>query len=231
VSQANIDRGLSLGLFAPGRVRLIRSGIDIGHFKDPAVARAEMRRQLGIPQDAPVVIMVACLKPQKAPLDYVRVCSRIAACQPDAHFLLAGDGELRSSLEAELQVSACASRFYMLGWQRDISSLLHASDILVLTSRWEGLPRVIPQAMSAGLPVVVTRADGSPEAVRQGQTGFVVEPGDIAGMAEKTIYLLDNPAQARRMGLAAQDLVDEFDIYKMVAAQEALYLEQVEKIS
>jgi glycosyltransferase involved in cell wall biosynthesis len=231
VSQANIDRGLSLGLFAPGRVRLIRSGIDIGRFKDPAVARPEMRRQLGIPQDAPVVIMVACLKQQKAPLDYVRVCSRIADRLPDAHFLLAGDGELRSALEAELQASACAGRFYMLGWQRDVPSLLHASDILVLTSRWEGLPRVIPQAMSAGLPVVVTRADGSPEAVRQGQTGFVVEPGDIAGIAEKTIYLLENPEQARRMGLAAQALVDEFDICKMVAAQEELYLEQVEKIS
>ncbi len=150
---------------------------------------------------------------------------------PDAHFLLAGDGELRSALEAELQASACAGRFHMLGWQRDIPSLLHASDILVLTSRWEGLPRVIPQAMSAGLPVVVTRADGSPEAVRQGRTGFVVEPGDIAGIAEKTIYLLENPAQARRMGLAAQALVEEFDICKMVADQEALYLEQVEKIS
>ena len=119
----------------------------------------------------------------------------------------------------------------MLGWQRDIPSLLHASDILVLTSRWEGLPRVIPQAMSAGLPVVVTRADGSPEAVRQGRTGFVVEPGDIAGIAEKTIYLLETPAQAHLMGQAAQALVEEFDIGKMVADQEALYLEQFGKIS
>jgi glycosyltransferase involved in cell wall biosynthesis len=231
VSQANIDRGLSLGLFTPDRVRLIRSGIDIGQFKNPAVARPEMRRQLGLPQDAPVVIMVACLKQQKSPLDYARVCSRIAACLPDAHFLLAGDGELRSALETELQSLHLADRFHLLGWQRDIPSLLHASDVLVLTSRWEGLPRVIPQAMSAGLPVVVTRADGSPEAVRQGQTGFVFKPGDIAGMAEKTSYLLENPEQSRRMGQAAQALVAEFDMYKMVADQEALYCEQVEKIS
>ncbi len=124
-----------------------------------------------------------------------------------------------------------AGRFHLLGWQRDIPSLLHASDILVLTSRWEGLPRVIPQAMCAGLPVVVTRADGSPEAVRQGQTGFVFEPGDIAGIAEKTVSLLENPEQAQRMGKAAQALVAEFDTYKMVAEQESLYCGQVKKIS
>lgn len=231
VSQANIDRGLALRLFTPDRVRLIRSGIDIGQFKNPEVERPAMRRQLGLPQDAPVVIMVACLKQQKAPLDYVRVCSRIAACMPDAHFMLAGDGELRNALETEMRSSACSERFHLLGWQRDIPSLLHASDILVLTSRWEGLPRVIPQAMCAGLPVVVTRADGSPEAVRQGRTGFVVEPGDIAGIAEKTIYLLKNQEQARRMGQAAQTLVAEFDSCKMVADQEELYRRQIEKIS
>jgi glycosyltransferase involved in cell wall biosynthesis len=231
VSQANIVRGVSLGIFTPARVRLIRSGIDIGQFKNPAVARPEMRRQLGVPQGAPVVIMVACLKHQKAPLDYLRVCARIAARLPDAHFLLAGDGELRSALETELQSLNLAGRFRLLGWQRDIPSLLHASDVLVLTSRWEGLPRVIPQAMCAGLPVVVTRADGSPEAVQQGRTGFVFEPGDSAGIAEKTIYLLENPEQAHLMGQAAQALVAEFDIHKMVADQEAVYREQVKKIS
>jgi glycosyltransferase involved in cell wall biosynthesis len=231
VSQANIDRGVALGLFTEDKVRLIRSGIDIGQFKSPAVARSEMRKQLGIEQDCPVVIMVACLKPQKAPLDYVRVCSSIAKKLPHAHFLLAGDGELRRTLEAELHASDFAARFHVLGWQRDIPSLLHASDLLVLTSRWEGLPRVIPQAMSAGLPVVVTGVDGSPEAVRQGRTGFVFEAGDIDGMAEKTIYLLEHMSEVRRMGQAAQALVDEFDIDKMVADQEALYREQLQKFS
>jgi glycosyltransferase involved in cell wall biosynthesis len=231
VSQANIDRGLALGLFSKETVRLIRSGIDIGQCKSPSVARPDMRRRLQVPQDCPLVIMVACLKPQKAPLDYVRVCSRIAARLPHAHFLLAGDGELRSALEAELKKSALSDRFHLLGWQRDIPSLLHASDVLVLTSRWEGLPRVIPQAMSAGLPVVATRADGSPEAVRQGQTGFVLEPGDIAGIAEKTVYLLENTSKASRMGQAAQALVSEFDISRMVADQETLYREQVQHFS
>ena len=228
VSQANIEKGVELKFFPREKVRLIRSGIDIGQFKNPAIARPEMRRLLGIAQDCPVVIMVACLKPQKAPLDYVSVCSRIAARLPHAHFLLAGDGELRSALEAQLRESDFSGRFHMLGWQRDIPSLLHASDVLVLTSRWEGLPRVIPQAMSAGLPVVVTRADGSPEAVRQGQTGFVLEPGDSAGIAEKTVYLLENTVLAHSMGQAAQALVCEFDIHTMVADQENLYREQVQ---
>ena len=179
VSKSNIETGVALGLFPRERVRLVRSGIDLDEFATPKEPRAALRQRLGIPPGAPVIIMVACLKPQKAPLDYVRVCSRVAARVPEARFLLAGDGELRGSVEKEAAAAGLEKSFRLLGWQRDIASLLHASDALVLTSRWEGLPRVIPQAMSAGLPVVVTRADGSPEAVRQGETGFVVEPGDI----------------------------------------------------
>lgn len=229
VARANIDRGVSLGLFSRSRVRLIRSGIDIGGFAEPAVPRDAMRRRLGIPADCPVAIMVACLKPQKAPLDYALVCSRIAARLPRAQFLLAGDGGLRNALEHKVRELGLSGKLHLLGWQRDIASLLHASDALVLTSRWEGLPRVIPQAMSAGLPVVVTRVDGSPEAVRQQETGFVLEPGDIEGLAEKTLYLLTHPDKARRMGRAGRALVAEFDICAMVARQEDLYRELLQE--
>ncbi len=227
VARANIEKGVGLKLFPRERVRLIRSGIDIRQFATPAVPRAEMREQLGIAPDCPVVLMVACLKPQKAPLDYVRVCARISARLPRAHFLLAGDGQMRCAMEEQILAAGVSEKFHLLGWQPDITSLLHASDALVLTSLWEGLPRVIPQAMSAGLPVVVTRVDGSPEAVKQNETGFVLEPGDIDGIAEKTLYLLENPEKARRMGLAGRALVAEFDIFTMVAEQEALYREQL----
>lgn len=225
VAQANIEKGIGLKLFARDRVRLIRSGIDIRHFAKPRVPRAALRRQLGIPPDCPLVIMVACLKPQKAPLDYVRVCSRIAARLPQAHFLLAGDGQLRRAVEQEVRAAGLSEKFHLLGWQPDIASLLQASDTLVLTSLWEGLPRVIPQAMSAGLPVVVTRVDGSPEAVRENESGFVLEPGDLDGIAEKALCLLENPEKARQMGLAGRAGVAEFDIFTMVAEQEALYRE------
>ena len=227
VARANIEKGVALKLFPRERVRLIRSGIDFRQFANPAVPRAEMRGQLGIAPDCPLAIMVACLKPQKAPLDYVRVCSRIAARLPRAHFLLAGDGLLRSALEDHIRAAGLSEKFHLLGWRQDIASLLHASDALVLTSLWEGLPRVIPQAMSAGLPVVVTRVDGSPEAVRQNETGFVLEPGDIDGIAKQTVHLLENPEKARQMGRAGRALVAEFDIFTMMAEQEALYREQL----
>ncbi len=227
VAQANIEKGIRLKLFDRQRVRRIRSGIHIDEFARSAVPRAELRRQLGIAPDCPLVIMVACLKPQKAPLDFVRVCSRIAARVPRTRFLLAGDGQLRSALEREVRAAGLSETFQLLGWRQDIASLLHASDLLVLTSLWEGLPRVIPQAMSAGLPVVVTRVDGSPEAVKENESGFVLEPGDIGGIAEKAIYLLENPEKAREMGRAGRARVGEFDIFTMVAEQEELYREQL----
>jgi glycosyltransferase involved in cell wall biosynthesis len=115
--------------------------------------------------------------------------------------------------------------FHLLGWRRDISNLINTSEVLVLTSYWEGLPRVIPQAMAASVPVVATKVNGSPEAVKEGENGFLLTPGDISGIAEKTVFLLKNPEKAKKMGQKGSFMVEEFDIYKMVADQERLYAE------
>ena len=93
----------------------------------------------------------------------------------------------------------------------------------MLTSLWEGLPRVFPQAMASGVPVVATEVDGAPEAIKNGVTGFLLQPRDIEGMAERIIYLIRNPDRAREMGEEGRKLVGEFDIWKMVEQQEDLY--------
>ena len=101
---------------------------------------------------------------------------------------------------------------------------------MVLTSRWEGFPLVFPQAMAAGLPAVATRVDGSPEAVREGENGFLIEPGDMDGMAERVLRLLRDEELRRAMGDAGRKRVYAFDIDEMVARQEALYEEMVSRI-
>ena len=100
---------------------------------------------------------------------------------------------------------------------------MHSIDVLVLTSLWEGLPRVIPQAMAAGVPVVASDVDGSSEAIRDGVNGFLLPPRDREGMASKIMYLLTHPEDARAMGEKGRAMVEEYDIWGMVEQQEKLY--------
>jgi glycosyltransferase involved in cell wall biosynthesis len=225
VSSSNIEEGIKRKIFNHDRTTLIRSGINISQFKNPKTEKKETRRNLGIPVDSPVVLMVSCLKPQKAPLDFVKSCSVIKKEIKNAVFVLAGDGELRQEFENEIKKGGLEDSFHLLGWRRDISEIINAADVLVLTSRWEGLPRVIPQAMAASVPVVATKVNGSPEAVKEGENGFLLTPGDINGIAEKTIFLLENPEKAKEMGQKGSFMVEAFDVHKMVADQERLYAE------
>lgn len=223
VSYKNRSDGLGIGLFEPEKCTVIRSGINIGQFRDAVPLEDGILRATLIPYGSPLVLMVACLKPQKAPLDFVRVAARVHEEVPQARFLLAGDGELRSDLEKQISRSGLDRIFFHLGWREDIPQLMKASRIVVLTSLWEGLPRVIPQAMAAGRPVVATAVDGSAEAIRDGVDGYLCEPGDINGLAERVVQLLNSPDDAAEMGMKGSQVVDEWDQDTMVRKHEELY--------
>lgn len=230
VSSANREKGIRMNIFPFEKTRLIRSGIDIEQYKNPPAPKDQMKKNLGGPDDGPVVTMISCLKLQKAPLDFVRACELVKKAVPNTRFVLVGDGTLRGAVETEVNKRNLQNSFQLLGWRRDIPEILHSTDVLTLTSLWEGLPRVLPQAMASGVPIVATRVDGSPEAVRQGVNGFLVKPADVHGLAEKIIFLLKNPSKAAEMGKRGFDLVGEFDIHKMVADQEKLYDELLRNI-
>ena len=167
--------------------------------------------------------MVACFKDQKAPLDFVRVAKVVLDERRDARFCLVGDGLLRPQIETLIDELKISDKVVLLGWRRDIPEIMNSIDLLLLTSLWEGLPRVLPQAMASGIPVVATNVNGSPEAVKNGLNGYLLPPGDVLGMAQTIIYLLNTPREARAMGLKGRELVEEFDIWKMVKQQERLY--------
>jgi glycosyltransferase involved in cell wall biosynthesis len=223
VSGADREEGIRKGIFKGDGVTLIRSGIDIKQFGTLPGDRISLREKIGIDQDAPAIAMVACFKPQKAPLDFVRVAKKVSEERSDALFYLVGDGLLRPQVEKLIEELNLRDKVVLLGWRRDIPEIMLSIDLLVLTSRWEGLPRVFPQAMASGVPVVATNVNGAPEAIRNGLNGYLLPPGDITGMAEKIIYLINNPEEARAMGKKGRELVEEFDIWKMVKQQEALY--------
>ena len=223
VSKANIQKGTEQGIFPVRKAILIRSGIELEDFNRVKINKGDKKKELGVAQNLSLVTMIGCLKPQKAPLDYVEVAHQVLQEQ-DAHFILVGDGILRKKVEKLVTTLGLGERFKLLGWRRDIPEILAVTDIFVLTSLWEGLPRVLPQAMIMGIPIVATKVDGTPEAVTNGVNGFLIEPRDVKGMTAKILYLLDNPGKARDLGKQGRKMVGKFDIWKMVTEQEKLYL-------
>ena len=232
VSKANLDEGVRRGLFRPEKATVIRSGIALAPFLEVGRQRlagrkasGALRSELGLGPNDPLAGMIGCLKPQKAPEDFVALAERVASVLPRARFVLAGDGELRGAVETAIRHRGLDGRVTLLGWRRDVAELLGDLDVLVLTSRWEGLPRVFPEAMASAVPVVAFRVDGAPEAIHDGIGGWLHDPGDLEGMARHVTELLADPARSRTMGAAGRERVSEWDIDEMVRRQESLYLE------
>lgn len=223
VSEANRQLGIELGLFPEERCSLVRSGIDLDAFRSASVGRDAKKQELGFSAGRPTIGMVAPMKPQKAPLDFVRMAALVSRIRPDAQFLFAGDGELRGAMEMEVARLGLGQAVHLLGWRRDIAEIMRCLDVFVLTSLWEGLPRVYLEALASAVPVVGTRVDGAAEVIAEGVNGYLVEPGDMQAMADRVLCLLADPDEARRMGARGQTLPAEFDIRSMVRQQEREY--------
>lgn len=224
VSRENRERGLREGIGARAQYRIVRSGIAIERYARPGRSPAAVRRELGLPRGARVVGTVGNFKAQKAPLDFVRAAARIARAVPSARFVMVGDGEQRADAERLAASLGIAGRVVFTGWRRDVPDLLHAFDVFALSSLFEGLPRSVLQAASAGLPVVATDANGTPEAIDEGRTGFVVPREDPAALADRVIPLLRQPERARAMGRAGRAWIgEEFEIRRMLDRIESEY--------
>jgi len=177
VAESDRRRGVEIGIGRPERYRLIRSGIDAAAYRTPPRRRDEIRRDLGFGPSDVVVGTLACLKPQKAPLDFVEAARLAILREPRLRFFIAGDGPLREEVEAAIRAASVEGKVLVLGWRQDVPELLHAMDAFLLMSRFEGLPRAVLQAMAAGVPVVATAVDGTPDVVRDSETGPWSRPG------------------------------------------------------
>lgn len=223
VSEDNRRWGERLGLAQLGRHSILRSGVRLAEL--PAeVDRGRKRAELGCTGGGPLVVSVGNLKPQKDPEAFVRVAARCVEAEPEARFLLIGDGELRARVEGQLAARGLQGKVLLPGWRRDTAEILAAADLFVLTSLWEGLPRALVEAMKTGLPCVCYAAGGVRDILRDDENGCLVEPGDEEGMARRILALLREPERARALGRkAAASIGQEFDIDGMVRSQESLY--------
>lgn len=223
VSRENRQWAEKLGLTRTCPASLIRSGIPVQRILE--VQRSDaLRHELQIPRESKLIGMIACLKPQKDPLTYVRAARIVLEQLPGAHFLLAGDGELRTQVLREAAVLP-EGHFHFLGWRRDVFQILRELDLLVLTSLWEGLPRVIPEAIVAGVPVVASDIDGNREILQESRSGLLAQPQHPSDFASAILDLLQKGSVPED---AAMQIRSEFDIDAMISKQEELYMRLVE---
>lgn len=224
VSKESQRAAQALGIGQPAQYVLIRSGIVRTAFRPVTSLQVPLKSQLGVPQDVPIVTMVASLKDPKNPVDFVEVAALVHREMPNVHWLLVGDGELRHPVEERVDQRGLGDRIRLLGWRRDVAALLGITDLFVLTSLSEGLPRAMLEAMAAGIPIVANAIDGIKDIIRDGVNGVLCEPRNVRGMADHILHLLRNRPFAERLGQAGQgSLSEEFDIDVMVRQQEALY--------
>jgi glycosyltransferase involved in cell wall biosynthesis len=222
VSEIDRRRGIEIGLFPPDKVTVIRAGIDLDRFRAASGGDA-VRQRLGVPVGPPMVTQVGNFKPQKAPLDFVRVAATVREQHPDAWFVMVGDGPLRAPAEKLARELGVADRLIFTGWWDDVPGLLAATAVSVLTSRHEGLPCSVVESLAAGVPVVATAVDGTVEVVRSGDNGLLAPAGDITRLAQSIDRLLADPDLRGRMAAAAREGLEGFDRDLMVRQQEDLY--------
>ena len=205
------------------KLRVVRNGIRPRPIR---VDRAGVRARLGLDPSARIALTLGRLTRQKGHHSLLKVIPSVITRAPETRFVWAGRGPLEHDLRAEVRRRGLEQHVRLLGQRDDVPALLAASDLLVLPSRFEGLPLVVLEAMAAGLPVVGTRVCGTTEAIADGVTGRLVPIRDRAALAEAILQVLERPALAARWGAAGQlRVAREFSAGRMVGETAAIYRE------
>ena len=203
------------------KIAILPNGVEI----PPPItteARARAREQLGLPHDGIVVGMVGRIVEQKDPLLFVRTAHAVVPHAPNASFVWIGDGELRREMERALPGPAQRS-LLLAGHRDDARRLLAALDVFLLTTRWEGMPYSLLEAMAAGLPAVAANIPGIDEVVDEGKTGYVVEPAPEAA-ARAVLRLVGDAALRRDLGTAGRERVERlFTVDRFIEGLQRLY--------
>jgi glycosyltransferase involved in cell wall biosynthesis len=221
-----VQRALTLEDGVPAaRTALIPNFVEADAFARPDSRELALRRRAaGLPPDAPVVGIVANLRPVKDHDLFLRMAALVAASDSQVHFAIIGEGDQRDRLERETARLGLVGRIHFLGLLPNRPNPFQLMDIATLTSRTEGFPNSILEAMAAGRPVVATAVGGVPDAVEEGVTGFMVPPGAAEPFAAAVLRLLSDPGVARRCGEAGQRVARErFSETRVLADLQGLY--------
>jgi glycosyltransferase involved in cell wall biosynthesis len=183
----------------------------------------DLRAQLDIPTDAPVVGTAAVLRPQKALHVLVEAFARLASSYPDAHLIVAGSGPCGAELERLARDRGVAGSVHMLGWTEDVRGLLRAVDVAAISSDFEGTPLFALECMAHGVPLVSTDVGGIADVLEDGRSVELVPRRDPAALAEALEALLADPERREQLAAAGAARLRPLAIDRVAADFADLY--------
>jgi glycosyltransferase involved in cell wall biosynthesis len=206
------------------RIVSIPAGVDTSRFH-PGVSGGAVRKELGL--TGPVAGLVAMLRGSKGHRFFLEAAREVLQALPETRFLIVGDGIGYEDVKRRVREMGLEQAVIMTGFRTDVPEVMAALDVLVLPStKSEGFPQAVAQALAVGTPVVATATGGIPELIRDGKTGRLVPPADPHALAEAILSMLRDPDGARRLGRAGQALVRErYTIENMMAQTTRVYAE------
>jgi glycosyltransferase involved in cell wall biosynthesis len=229
VSELDRSKGLAAGIGSLDLYSVIHELNDLEPFlgidDDPASGRV----RLGLPPDAPLIGTVGRLSKQKDPTTFVRTAAAVLLEVPEAHFVMVGHGPLRGEVERLIADLGIADRFLFTGVRTDVPAILRSFDVFLLTSLWEGMPLVIPQAMACQVPVVASTADGNRELIRDGDNGLLAPPRSPDLFALGVLRLLREKDLRDRIVERGTATAQHFTLARTVPQLESVYLQCVRR--
>lgn len=203
---------------------VIHNGVDVARFRRDSAARKRLRKEWGIPAGHVVVGYVGRLAPEKGIDILLSAISHLGARGEPVNVVIAGQGPRQHMVENFIRYGEGGKQCRMLGFVQDVPSLLSAVDVVVVPSRWEGFGLSAAEAMAAGLPVIASDVGHLQDMIVHGETGLLVERGDVVAISEAIGSLAEDADGRKRLGAAAKKHVTStYPIEATVSAHEALY--------
>lgn len=196
-------QALDLGV-SPKAPSCIPNGVDVNVFQPGRSPAAGLRQHFSVPVGLPLIGFCGRLSHEKAPELFVKAALVLRSSLPEAHFVWVGDGPMRAQLAALIDRLGLGYHVHLAGLREDMAAIHHEIDVLVSSSDSEAMLLVVMEAMASGLPVVATRVGGVPDLIEQGETGWLVAPGDHHAIALHLNTLLTWRGETQRMGARAE---------------------------
>lgn len=226
VCRTGAERYVRIGAVPARKMRHIPNGVDTDVFRPDPVVRVRLRSELGV-EGSFVWLAVGRFEPPKDHPTMLQAFANIAHNHPNSLLLLVGDGPLRREIEAMASALGIQSRVRFLGLRQDISHLMNVADAYLMSSSREGLPNVLLEAHSTGLPIVATDVGGNREVVLDGKTGFIVPSRNPDALAQAMQRMMDlDESERSQMGVAGrQHIIQNYSMEHVVQQWEDLYRE------
>lgn len=224
VSEANARYLIQQKGHPKEKVVVIRNGCQLDRFQN-AEGRSILRRQRGLDENIPLIVVPARLEPQKGHRVLLEALPAVRSEFPQAQFLFLGEGRLKRELQEQVEALDLRNIVQFVGFQPDVANWYALADFTVLPSFYEGLPLVAIESLAASRPLVATAVDGTPEVVINGKTGLTIPPGNPTELAKAICHLLRNPQLADTYGRQGRLWVEqEFSQEKQVRETSDLYV-------